>query len=1116
MMLSFAAIFMRNKKTSAVRACYGLFFSLILSPVFGQVSLVNSPYQQNFNNIADGLPAGWSVRTGATAGSAGTTATLVTAATAWNNFSGNFRNVASATGLDAASSVTDQGNSTNRALAVRQTSSFGDNGAAFTLQLANTSGKTAFSLGFKLQSLDNTSPRQATWLVQYATGVSPAAFTTVATIPASLNTGSNTFSTQDVTANFAAALDNINDMVWIRIVTLSATTGSGNRPTTAIDDVSLAWTAAGAPGISPSVAGLAFDPAAIGTPSPAKTYTVLGTALSANLDLSVTGPFQISKDGTNFGLSVSFSPSEAALNPTVWVRVLPVAAGILAGNIQHSSTGVTTRNVSLSGEGFDPSSLSANFNSCSVGGAPGNSFTTFSVTGAQVWQCTNFGRNGTNGVQINGFSGSALDNEDWLISPAFNLSAFNVPVLSFYSISTFNGPALEVLVSTNYSGSGSPAGATWQPLSVVLPATGSATWQLSDNVILSAFKTTGVYIAFKYKSSPATGASRWTVDDFEIRNASSAVFATPATLDFGEVGVGNTSAAKLVFVKAAGIGNVQVSVPASYEISADNVTYASGINIAEANALIGSIFFVRAKPVQRMLALPGSIRFQGTGFDENRVSMTVSSMPKTETLEVTSYNMLFFGNTVTSDGPADKNLQRQNFVTAINSMQPDIVGIQEISGEAAMDALMADLGNNYSYVLSPRWSYSYDGPDPTFPPQKVGFIYRKSAVTLLNTRPMFEQMYDLARTGASTPLNNYPTGTPSSFYSSGRLPFMADFSVTLAGKTKQIRVVALHAKSGGSDIMDWQRRSFDSKALKDTLDAWYSTDPVIVLGDFNDKLSTSTNAGQQSPYKNFMDDNTNYRGLTLAAEQAGAVTFLGVGGSMIDHIMVSNDWFSEYIETTAGVVDLRPQITNYASTTSDHLPVLARFDLKQESVLPLRLISFTGKAVAEGIRLDWKTTNEVNTSHFDMERSDDGQFFSRQTRVMASGVSGRLHLYSSVDANPMKGINYYRLKMTDRDGKFTYSPLLKVENRVNEITGISISPNPASGGQIRLQLPSGYSNVTLEVISPEGKVLGTASGNSSTLSEVLTQIARKLPAGVYQVVVSDGSRRFNTRLMLTR
>jgi hypothetical protein len=121
-----------------------------------------------------------------------------------------------------------------------------------------------------------------------------------------------------------------------------------------------------------------------------------------------------------------------------------------------------------------------------------------------------------------------------------------------------------------------------------------------------------------------------------------------------------------------------------------------------------------------------------------------------------------------------------------------------------------------------------------------------------------------------------------------------------------------------------------------------------------------------------------------------------------------------------------------------------------------------------------------------------------------------------LDAFPLKGINYYRLKMADRDGKFTYSSVIQVENRLEEVTGISISPNPAGKGAINLRLPTAASSLTMLVYSPTGKLVGNATGNSLTLSAVLTQTARKLPGGVYQVVVSDGKQRFSTRLLLLR
>jgi hypothetical protein len=77
--------------------------------------------------------------------------------------------------------------------------------------------------------------------VDYGIGQSPSAFSTIATSPVSLTTSVGTFSNTTVTVNFGSALNNITQPVWIRIVTLTSTTGSGNRPSTGIDDVKFTW-----------------------------------------------------------------------------------------------------------------------------------------------------------------------------------------------------------------------------------------------------------------------------------------------------------------------------------------------------------------------------------------------------------------------------------------------------------------------------------------------------------------------------------------------------------------------------------------------------------------------------------------------------------------------------------------------------------------------------------------------------------------------------------------------------------------------------------------------------------------------------------------------------------
>jgi trimeric autotransporter adhesin len=223
-----------------------LLLLLFILPIYhaskAQVTLGNSPYTENFNNLESaGVPSGFLIRTAATAASLGNSATLTAGKSVWNNTSGAFKNVASATGLTATATTTEQDASTNRSLAIRQTGSFGDPGGAFVFQVTNTTAKSNFQLTFLLQSLDNTSPRKTTWIVDYGTGVAPTTFTTVATVPTPLETGNSTFSSNAITVNFGTLLDNIADAVTIRIWASTASTGSGNRGTTAIDDWNLSW-----------------------------------------------------------------------------------------------------------------------------------------------------------------------------------------------------------------------------------------------------------------------------------------------------------------------------------------------------------------------------------------------------------------------------------------------------------------------------------------------------------------------------------------------------------------------------------------------------------------------------------------------------------------------------------------------------------------------------------------------------------------------------------------------------------------------------------------------------------------------------------------------------------
>lgn len=202
-----------------------------------------APYTINFDGIGSTLPLGVYVSTTSSSTALGTTASYATTKAAWNVTSAGFRNFASANGLNASSTITQQDASTNRALGVRQTATLeigGDPGAAFIFSLANTTGKNNLQMEFDLMSLDAGSSRTTTWTVDYAIGDNPTSFTS-ANATGTLTTGGTTWSNNTITVSLPAAVSNQNQKVWIRIIALTQTTGGGSRASTAIDDVTFTW-----------------------------------------------------------------------------------------------------------------------------------------------------------------------------------------------------------------------------------------------------------------------------------------------------------------------------------------------------------------------------------------------------------------------------------------------------------------------------------------------------------------------------------------------------------------------------------------------------------------------------------------------------------------------------------------------------------------------------------------------------------------------------------------------------------------------------------------------------------------------------------------------------------
>lgn len=186
------------------------------------------------------------------------------------------------------------------------------------------------------------------------------------------------------------------------------------------------------------------------------------------------------------------------------------------------------------------------------------------------------------------------------------------------------------------------------------------------------------------------------------------------------------------------------------------------------------------------------------------------------------------------------------------------------------------------------------------------------------------------------------------------------------------------------------------------------------------------------------------------------------------------------------------------------------------NLLPLTLIRFS--AIVQNnkkVLLQWQTAQEENTSHFIIERSTNGVEYLSIGKVKAAGYSAAQRNYTYIDTSlSSSNVYYYRLKMIDKDGSFTYSKVEKIN--ISRINKLVVYPNPTKNS---IRIFSGKSNMgfqSIKVISSLGRTVKELFNVSSLeLSESGVEIDLKdLTPGIYFVQVTDSSGHISTQKVI--
>jgi hypothetical protein len=159
--------------------------------------------------------------------------------------------------------------------------------------------------------------------------------------------------------------------------------------------------------------------------------------------------------------------------------------------------------------------------------------------------------------------------------------------------------------------------------------------------------------------------------------------------------------------------------------------------------------------------------------------------------------------------------------------------------------------------------------------------------------------------------------------------------------------------------------------------------------------------------------------------------------------------------------------------------------------LPQNLLAFTASKGDNKVILNFTTTNELKVASFDVERSADGSSFTKIGTVTGEGATAE---YTYIDAHPLPSVNYYRLKMIDQSGSYSYSKMVTI--RYDKNGSIAIFPNPAKEVlTVQLHLPAGA--ISLQIIDRMGRRVKTMTLQSSGSSLSTAIDLSGLAAGQY-------------------
>ena len=181
--------------------------------------------------------------------------------------------------------------------------------------------------------------------------------------------------------------------------------------------------------------------------------------------------------------------------------------------------------------------------------------------------------------------------------------------------------------------------------------------------------------------------------------------------------------------------------------------------------------------------------------------------------------------------------------------------------------------------------------------------------------------------------------------------------------------------------------------------------------------------------------------------------------------------------------------------------------------LPVQLTSFTGTYSNGVASLNWQTSQELNSDRFELFRSTDGNNFTLAKSIAASGNSNTLKNYQYQDQVSANAGNYvfYKLKQIDKDGKFTFSSIIKLSLGDTRAT-LQLFPNPVVNNFTASFTAPKLSTATLMIRNTNGQLVYSKTVDVIKGNNAVVISNAPLKTGMYYVSIVNDEINYTGKL----